>query len=107
LILMGVIWIGLGAYSLVRTLQGSRSLSGLSWIFLVLMFVNAIFFLGIGWGLGKQARFFFYLALLFLAGNILLTVTDEFGVLDFITLVVDACIVFLLIASKGKFHPPT
>jgi hypothetical protein len=103
LYLMGAVWVGFGLYSLVKTMQGSNSPAGMGWIISALMFVNAFFFFWIGWGLGKQIKFFFYIALLFLVGNILLTIADEFGIFDFITLLIAIVIFVLLILERRKY----
>jgi uncharacterized membrane protein YhaH (DUF805 family) len=50
--------------------------------------------------LGTGRRPFYYLALAVMAINIILTFTDQFGLLDFLTLVIDLAIVAILIAGR-------
>jgi hypothetical protein len=50
-------------------------------------------------GIGTTQKRFFYLAFLVLAINILLTVTDQFGILDLATLVIDVILLGLLVGA--------
>lgn len=68
----------------------------------VLMLGNAGAMLMSGLAIGKPRSRFFYLALTVLILNIILTVTDEFGVLDLITLWVDLAILSLLMLTRKR-----
>ena len=46
---------------------------------------------------------FFYLAVAVLAANIVLSVTDEFGLFDLIVLLIDLVLLALLIATKTRY----
>ena len=67
------------------------------------MFINALLFIWVAWGIGRGNRLYFYFGLLLLAGNILLTFTDEFGTLDLITLVINILLLVLLIVGHRNF----
>jgi hypothetical protein len=97
-LLMAAVWFVFGVWTLVR--GGGVTMA---WILSVLMFGNAAALLGVGWGLGKQQRRFFYLGLALLAVNIVLTVTDEFGPLDLATLLIDVALLCLLIATRARY----
>jgi hypothetical protein len=56
---------------------------------------------GMWLGRGRRAAYAFALAVL--GANILLTFTDQFGIFDFITLVVDVVLVVLLAAEAAHF----
>ena len=72
----------------------------------VLMFGNALAMVLAGLGLGWTSRLSYLYALALLAVNILLTLTDQFGLLDFLTLLLDLFILGLLVAvRKYYFHP--
>jgi hypothetical protein len=102
-IILGVTWLVLGVYSLLRIMGGSTSLASFGWIIASLMFVNGFILLWIGWGLKEAGKFYFFLALLTLAGNILLTITDEFGFLDLLTLIIAIGLVLLLIFTRSNY----
>lgn len=53
-------------------------------------------------GRGRK-RLKYYLAVAFLSVNILLTVTDQVGLFDWITLVLDVGLLALLVATRAKF----
>jgi hypothetical protein len=97
--LNAAIWILFGVLSLTRP---SSSLGPTArWIIAVLMLANAGAMAWVGAGLGKR-RSFYYLGLAVMAVNIILTVTDQVGVSDLITLVIDLAIVVLLIATRSR-----
>jgi hypothetical protein len=72
-------------------------------IMAMLMFVNAVVLIWIGWGIGKSQRLYYYFGLLVLAGNIFLTLTDEFGIFDLVTLIINASLLVLLIVTRSKY----
>ena len=72
-------------------------------IITMLMFANAIVLIWIGWGIGKGQRLYYYFGLLVLAGNIFLTLTDEFGVFDQVTLILAVGLLILLIVTRSKY----
>ena len=102
--LLGAIWFVLGVVSLVRMYTGDTSFSSFGWIIALLMFVNSAVLIWIGWGIGKGLKIYFYLAILVLAGNIILTLTDEFGLIDLITLIVNIGLLVLLLVTRAKFN---
>ena len=102
--LLGVTWLVFGVWSIVRLGSASSSIpAAVLWFIAILMFVNALLLIGVGWGLGRGSRLYFYFGLILLAGNIFLTFTDEFGVFDLITLSVNVVLLVLLILGRSKF----
>ena len=102
-VILGVIWFVFGVYSLIRITGGSTSLSNFGWIIAGLMFVNGAVLIWIGWGLREARRLYFYLALLVLVGNILLTITDDFGIFDLVTLIIAISLLILLLVTRSKY----
>jgi len=100
--LNGAIWLLLGIASLVRAADSIAAQTSVV-IIPALMFANTCVALWISWGIGKRRRRFFYLAVAFLAVNIILTVTDEFGIFDLITLLIDAALLGLLIGTRSTY----
>ena len=98
-LLIAVIWFLLGVGTLIRTPRGNPDQAIAAPILAFFMAGNACAMLGMGVGLGKRQKRFYYLAILVLAVNIILTFTDEFGLLDFATLIIDGVLLELLIAS--------
>jgi lysylphosphatidylglycerol synthetase-like protein (DUF2156 family) len=71
----------------------------------ILMGGNALAMLACGIGLGRRSRIFYYLSIAVIAVNILLTVTDQVGLFDYITLLLDLVILILLVAIRKGFTP--
>jgi hypothetical protein len=94
-----VIWIALGISTLVR-IEGQGVVA---WVLAGLMFGNAGAMFLSGWGLYQEKKGFFYLAVAVLVVNILLTVTDQFGLFDLIILLIDLVLLVLVIAARTKF----
>jgi len=103
--LNALIWLGLAAAGYVR-IQQSGALSGLApLVIAVMMGGNAVAMLLAGLGLSRPHKVFIYFAILLLLVNILLTFTDQFGLLDIITLLIDLlllALVVLLLVNKVK-----
>ena len=103
-VLLGVIWLLFGVWSITRISAGGGNLSStMLAIISLLMFINAAVLIWIGWGIGKGYRLYYYFGLLVLAGNIFLTLTDEFGVFDLITLILAVGLLILLILTRSKY----
>ena len=95
--LMAVIWFILAMLTLFQGggLQ-SASIAGFL-ILAALMVGNALGFFVLGLGIRSARRFWFSLGYVFLAINILLTFTDQFGAWDLITLILDILLLVLLV----------
>lgn len=103
-ILLGMTWLVFGVSSIARMGNISSNVpAAVLWFIAVLMFVNALLLIWVGWGIGKGNRLYFYFGLLLLAGNIFLTFTDEFGLFDLVTLVINVLLLVLLIAGHSIF----
>jgi len=101
--LNAAIWLALGIISLVRMVNDSPSQPVIFLVIGILMFGNAAAMLLSGILIGKGRRRWFYLAAAILAVNILLTFTDQVGLLDWITLAIDLVLaVFLWAAWKNN-----
>jgi hypothetical protein len=93
-------WIVLGVLTLFR----ATDRTSMVWLLAILMFANAGVMLWLGWVLGKQRKLFYYLAIAVLAVNILLSVTDEFGLTDLVALLIDAVLLVLLIVTRSRYR---
>lgn len=104
--LNAAIWLAFGVWSLVRLGRGSAHQTLTLWIVAILMFGNVGAMLLSGVGLGSRQRRFFWLAVAVLAVNIVLTVTDEFGIFDALTLALDLALLGLLVAGRKQYAAP-
>ena len=95
--LNAAIWILFSVLTL-RRMHGS-----MAWIIAVLMASNAGAMLLAGWGIRKRHKWFYYLGIAVLAVNIVLTVTDQFGLLDLLTLLIDVTLLVLLLATRSRY----
>jgi len=102
-ILMGLIWFIFGVATLVRMGSSGTNPTITLWIVALLMFGNAGMLLLLSWGFGRQKNLFFYLGIIVLAANIFLTVTDEFGIFDLITLIIDLVLLILLFVTRSRY----
>lgn len=96
------IWLILGVATLVRMSVGLDRASAL--IVATLMAANAGAMLVAGIGVRRRRRLFYFFALAVLAVNIVLTVTDEFGLLDLATLLIDLVLLGLLIVTRSEYR---
>ena len=101
---LGVVWLVFGAWSITRIGSASGGVPvALFWIIAILMFVNALLLIWIGWRIGRGNKLYYYFGILILAGNIFLTFTDEFGTFDLVTLIINVTLLVLLIATRAKY----
>ena len=96
------IWFLLAFASLFR--MNAATLSPM-WVILIaiLMFANAILMAIAGFGVASRRRFFLYLGVALLAANILLTFTDQVGLFDLITLLIDLVLLAILFIARDQF----
>jgi lysylphosphatidylglycerol synthetase-like protein (DUF2156 family) len=83
---LGVLWVIIGLVSLGRWQPGATISA---WIIILLIAGNVAALVLCGYGLGTQRRGFFYLSLAVLLVNIVLTITDQFGLIDLLTLILE------------------
>jgi hypothetical protein len=103
-VLLGLIWLIFGISSITRLSTNGGNISGLMSVFIAtLMFVNSVVLIWIGWGIGRGQRVYYYFGLLALAGNIFLTLTDEFGLFDILVLILAVVLFILLVFTRSKY----
>jgi hypothetical protein len=101
--LNAAIWILFGVWSLLRVASSNPSHTFIPWLVAILMFGNAGAMLGSGIGLKNRQKRFYYLAVVVLAVNIILTVTDQFGILDLITLMIDVVLLGFVLGTRKSY----
>ena len=97
-------WLVLGGVTLGNVDRSQEATPGMVMgAIAMLMFGNAAAMFVAGWGLGREQRLFYILALGVIAVNILLTFTDQVGLLDWITLGIDLVLLALLVYFRRVF----
>jgi hypothetical protein len=97
------IWLVLGVTTLVRLASGATDQSMTMWVVGILVFGNAGAMLLAGIGIGRPRKLFYLFALAVLVVNIILTFTDQVGIWDLLTLLVDLALLVLLIVARGWY----
>jgi hypothetical protein len=98
-----IIWIVFGVVSLFRMSNADANHRVSAVIIAILMFGNAAAMLVGGLVLGLHSKWLYMLAVAVIVVNIILTFTDQFGLLDFLTLVIDVILFGFLIAIRGRY----
>lgn len=96
------LWVVIGIYTLWRMSLGG-DLDGMSAIFVgMLMFGNAFILALAAVGLGERTRLTFLFAFLILFVNSLLTITDQVGLIDLLTLLLNLVTLILLVIYRKQ-----
>ena len=95
--LNAAVWLAFGIGSMVRIGTGAPGGTAVLTIIAVLMLGNVAAFLWCSWAVQKQASWYRFTVMAVLAVNILLTFTDQFGLLDFLTLLLDLVLLALIL----------
>lgn len=102
LYLNAALWVLIGGYTLWRMSVGG-DLDGMSAIFVgMLMFGNAFILALAAVGLGERTRLTYLFAFLILLVNSLLTITDQVGWFDLLTLALNLLTLALLIGYRKQ-----
>lgn len=107
LVLNALVWTVIGISTLLRLASSSSQSTVVFLLIAVLMFGNAVLMLAAAWLLGKRRSSFYYFALLVLLVNILLTFTDQFGMVDLLTVLFDLLILGMLVFKRSEFLRPS
>ena len=90
-ILHAVFWLSLGFIFIFQ--QANLFLA-------ILIFINSLVLFWIGWNIKKQKRFIYIISLCYILLNLILTITDDFGILDLLALIINIITLILLIANR-------
>jgi hypothetical protein len=101
--LNAAVWLLFAIYTLARLASGATNQSITMWVVGILMIGNVGAMLLAGFWIGKPRRLFYLFAIVVLGLNIILTLTDQFGVFGFLTLVVDLVLLALMIVSRSWY----
>ena len=96
------IWLTLAAVTLTRPLNLDASPPEVRWIIALLMLGNAVATFVAGFGVGRNSRLFWYVGMGVLIVNLVLTVTDQVGLLDLVVLIVDLILLAAMIQAGRR-----
>lgn len=99
--LNAIIWLGFSVYLVLEMAYFDNGVSTL--IIGLFMLGNAGAMLLSGIMLGKRNKWFYYFAILVLAINIILAFTDQLGLADLVTFMIDGILLGILISLGGAF----
>ena len=101
--LNAAIWLSFGIYSMIRLGEGQNISLITYWIITILIFANTLaMFVSALW-LGRQSKWAFLFALSVLIVNILLTFTDQVGIFDITTAILDFILLGLLLYNRNSY----
>ncbi len=101
--LIAAIWLVFAVLTVLNIQAQLRVSPGLAWTLAIMMFANAGLLFWVGRGLARRSQRYYLLALSVLAANILLTITDDFGIYDAITLAIDIVLFVWLLITRSSY----
>jgi lysylphosphatidylglycerol synthetase-like protein (DUF2156 family) len=104
--LNGMIWLSFAIWSLARMGRDGLGSPVATMFMATLMLGNTAAMWLSGYGLGKRSKIFYYIGIVVLIVNLVLTLTDQVGLLDWITLLIDLVLVGLLLANRKSYLRP-
>lgn len=93
------VWLVFGGLGFTRAVNGT---SDWRFIISVLMLVNAGFMFWFGLVIIKGRSWIFFLAILYMVLNVVLSITDQFGWIDALILLLNLCLLGLLIVTRQR-----
>lgn len=94
-----LVWFVFGVLSLFLAIDGG---SAIRQVYTVLMVSNAAVLLWFGLQIGSGRNHVFLFAILYVALNIVLSVTDQFGAIDALILLLNLCLLGLLFVTRQR-----
>lgn len=95
------IWFLFGAVNLLRVIEAG---STLRWILTIMMIANAAILLWFGVEIADGQMQLFPLAIVYTALNAVLSITDQFGWVDFLILLLNLCLLGLLFVTRHRIN---
>ena len=102
--LNALVWLVFGVLSFSLALNG---VSDWRFVLSLLMFINASVFLGFGFAIRTGHPRAFFLAIIYVAVNVVLSITDQFGWLDFLIMLLNLVLLSLLIITRQRLKQQT
>ena len=103
--LNAAVWLIFGIWSMVRIGNSEGGTAVTLWIIAILMLGNVAAMLWSSWAIQKQAAWYRFAVIVILVANILLTITDQFGIFDLLTLLLDLILLgTVLVLHRRRSH---
>jgi hypothetical protein len=99
------VWLVFGLASLLSRALVDDSLA--RWVITVLMLINAVVMFWFGIKIASGRAWIFFLAILYIAINAVLSITDQFGWIDALILLLNLIILGLLFITRGQMNRET
>ena len=99
--LNAAVWVVFGVLGLFEALDGGSSLR---WVLSILMFANAAVMVWLGVVIGSGRKQIFFLAILYMALNVVLSITDQFGWIDALILLLNLIMLGLLFITRTRIN---
>ena len=96
-----IVWFLFGAMGLIKVIEAG---SMLRWILAIMMMANAAVMLWFGVAIVDGQAQVFFLAILYTALNVVLSITDQFGWVDFLILLLNLCLLGLLFVTRHRIN---
>jgi len=103
--LNAVVWLAFGVASLLSRALDNGSLA--RWVITVMMLANAAVMLWFGVKIVAGQNWVFFLAILYMALNVVLSITDQFGWTDALILLLNLCLLGLLFLTRHRMNQNT
>ncbi|MFL7870861.1 MAG: hypothetical protein AB8I58_18680 [Anaerolineales bacterium] len=100
--LNAAVWLVFGIGSLVSRALVDGSLA--RWVITVMMLANAAVMLWFGVKIVGGQNWIFFLAILYVALNVVLSITDQFGWVDALILLLNLCLLGLLFVTRHRMN---
>lgn len=100
--LNAAVWLIFGVWSMARIGKGGGGTAVTLFIIALLLLGNMAAFLWCSWAIQKQAAWYRFSIIAILSVNIILTVTDQFGLFDFLTLLLDLILVGIMLILQQR-----
>jgi hypothetical protein len=100
--LNAAVWLAFGVSSLLfRALDGG---SLARWVITAMMIANAIVMIWLGVMIVSGRKWVFFLAILYMVLNVVLSITDQFGWIDAIILILNLVVLGMLFVTRQRMY---
>ena len=100
--LNAAVWLAFGVSSLLfRALDGG---SLARWVITTMMIANAIVMIWLGVMIVSGRKWVFFLAILYMVLNVVLSITDQFGWIDAIILLLNLVVLGMLFVTRQRMY---
>jgi len=97
--LNAAVWLVFSVLSLLRAIDGGDLIR---WIYTFLMLANAMVMFWFGVKIINGQAWTFFIAIIYMALNVVLSITDQFGWVDALILLLNLCLLGLLFVTRQR-----